>query len=65
MPRRKFVPPEKPHVVKKIYDENGRYLGCICDDYCKDTTPEEVQRILDRIGELWGDAIKRGAVTNT
>ena len=29
MARRKIEPPKMGNVVKKIYDENGRYLGCI------------------------------------
>lgn len=58
MARRKIEPPKMGNVVKKIYDESGRYLGCICDDYCRDKTPEEVQAILDRCGQIWGEAME-------
>lgn len=35
------------HVVRDFYIGNTHIQ--ICDDYCRDKTPEEVQAILDRI----------------
>jgi hypothetical protein len=34
-------------IVKDFYIENTRVV--ICDDYCRDKTPEDVNRILGRI----------------
>ena len=36
------------NVVKDFQIGNTRIK--ICDDYCRDTSPEEVQAILNRIG---------------
>lgn len=44
---RKVEPPQIGHIVKEWYDGNTRCI--ICDDYCRDKTPEEVQAILDHI----------------
>ncbi len=38
------------HVVEDFYQ--GHVHIRICDDYCRDKTPEEVQAILDRIAEI-------------
>lgn len=38
---------EKGHVVRDYYIGNTHVR--ICDDYCRDKTPEDVQEILDRI----------------
>ena len=46
------------------YDDNGKYIGCICDDMCRDTTPEQVEQILERCSEIFSNAIARGAVKN-
>lgn len=53
------------HVVKDFYIGNTHVR--ICDDYCRDKTPEEVQAILDRIakityGPLVQAMIERGEV---
>ena len=29
----------------------------ICDDYCRDTTPEQVEAILKHLGDLWLQAV--------
>jgi len=39
------------NVVKQFTLPSGTKVK-ICDDYCKDTTPEEVQQILKDIGKL-------------
>lgn len=50
--RRKKVlgPPPEGHVVKDFYIGNTHIK--ICDDSCRDKTPEQVQEILDRISKL-------------
>ena len=40
-------PPEIGNVVEDFYIGNTHVM--ICDDYCRDKTPEQVQEILDRI----------------
>lgn len=40
-------PPTIGHVVEDYYI--GRTHIRICDDYCRDQTPEQAQAILDRI----------------
>jgi len=48
------VKPEPGHVVEEFYI--GRTKVRICDDYCRDKTPEEVKKILDRITRIAQDA---------
>ena len=38
------------HVVKDYYI--GHTHVKICDDYCRDKTPEQVQQILDNIARI-------------
>jgi hypothetical protein len=40
-------PPKIGNVVEDYYVGTTHIV--ICDDYCKNTTPEEIQEILDRI----------------
>ncbi len=47
---RKVGPPKMGHIVKEWYDGNTHCI--ICDDYCRDTTPEEVEAILDHIADI-------------
>jgi hypothetical protein len=47
-------PPAEGHVVKDYMD--GRVHVRICDDYCRNKTPEEIQEILDRCSEIWSNA---------
>ncbi len=49
MPRRKIAPPEEGHVVMEF--KSGNTTLRICDDYCRDKTPEQVDAILDRIAK--------------
>ena len=46
--------PELGHVVEEFYI--GRTKVRNCDDYCRDKTPEEVEKILARITQLAQDA---------
>lgn len=39
------------NVVRQIILPSGA-KGNICDDYCRDKTPEEVQQILDSVAEI-------------
>lgn len=64
MARQRKQLPLTGHVVRRVYDENGKYIGCICDDMCRDTTPEQVEKIMERCSEIFSDAIARGAVKN-
>lgn len=48
-----ICPPEEGHVVKEYMD--GRVHVRICDDYCRNKTPEEIQAILDRCSEIWSN----------
>lgn len=47
---RKVEPPKMGHIVKEWYDGNTHCI--ICDDYCRDKTPEQVQEILDRCAAI-------------
>lgn len=47
---KKVEPPKVGHIVKEYYDGNTHII--ICDDYCRDKTPEDVEAILDRIAEI-------------
>jgi len=48
------------NVVKDFLIGNTRIK--ICDDYCRDTTPEAVQAILDRIADRTGEQLAMQAV---
>ncbi len=55
---RKVEPPKVGHIVKEWYDGNTHCI--ICDDYCRDKTPEDVEAILDRIAKLvYPDLLKQ------
>ena len=43
---RKTEPPQMGHIVKEWY--NGNTHCIICDDYCREKTPEQVREILAR-----------------
>ena len=47
-----------PHVVQEIYDEDGRLLAQICDNFVV-KTQEEVDGILKELGRLWSESIHR------
>lgn len=49
-----ICPPEEGHVVKDYMI--GSVHIKICDDYCRNKTPEEIQAILDRCSEIWTNA---------
>lgn len=47
---RKIEPPKVGHIVKEWYDGNTHCI--ICDDYCRDLTPEEKERRRERVSEV-------------
>ena len=49
------------NVVKDFQIGNTRIK--ICDDYCRDTSPEEVQAILDRIADRIQEQLAMQALT--
>ena len=53
---------ELGHVVEDFYIGNTHVR--ICDDACRDKTPEEVQAILDRIGHNAARAIIAAKMQN-
>ncbi len=66
MARKKYIPVE-PHIVERVYDENGNEIGWIADNFVTHDE-KEIQRILDEIGRIWGEACERQArevATNT
>jgi len=52
-----MIPFDEGHVVYEARFGNGR--GMICDDYCRDKTPEEVDAILKRIARRALEAFNR------
>ena len=57
---KKNMIPEEPHIVEYVYDENGRKIGAIADNYCV-KTKEEVDAILKRCGQIYGESLRRKA----
>lgn len=49
MKKQTLGPPAVGNVV--MTKQYGGTLVRFCDDYCRDKTPEDVQKILDRISE--------------
>ena len=49
-----------PHIVERFYDENGREIGWIADNFVV-KTQQEVDKILDELGKIWGDSCERKA----
>lgn len=47
-----------PHVVQEVYDDNGRLIGQICDNFVV-KTQAEVDGILKELGRLWAESISR------
>ena len=50
----------KPHIVERFYDENGREIGWIADNFVV-KTQQEVDKILEELGKIWGDSCDRKA----
>ena len=48
----------EPHIVQRVYDENGREIGWIADNFVVQTQ-QEVDRILDELGKIWGASCER------
>ncbi len=57
-PTPKEILETKPHIVEHIYNENGRELGWIADNFVVQTQ-QEVDEILDELGRIWGGACAR------
>lgn len=49
-----------PHIVERIYDENGREIMWIADNYVV-KTQEEVDEILKEVSKIWSRACARKA----
>lgn len=49
-----------PHIVERFYDENGRELGWIADNFVVQTQ-KEVDDILKELGKIWGESCARKA----
>ena len=52
MAKRGIKPRVEPHIVKTCYDENGRIIGYIADNFVEHD-PVKIQKILDDIAEIW------------
>ncbi len=52
--------PEEPHIVQVFYNDKGERIGAIADNYCV-KTKEEVDAILDRCGQIYGNSLRRKA----
>lgn len=50
-----------PHIVRRFYDENGKEIGWIADNYVV-KTQEEVDAILDAVSDIWSRACARRAM---
>lgn len=48
----------EPHIVERFYDENGREIGWIADNFVV-KTQQEVDKILEELGKIWGDSCAR------
>ena len=48
----------EPHIVERFYDENGREIGWIADNFVV-KTQQEVDKILEELGKIWGDSRAR------
>lgn len=49
-----------PNIVERFYDENGREIGWIADNFIVQSS-EEVDKILEEIGKIWGESCARKA----
>lgn len=49
-----------PHIVERYYDENGREIGWIADNFVV-KTQQEVDKILEELGKIWGESCDRKA----
>lgn len=45
----------KPHIVEHVYDENGKEIGWIADNFVVQTQ-KEVDDILKELGRIWGES---------
>ncbi len=50
----------KPHIVEYHYNEDGKEIGWIADNFVVQTQ-KEVDDILKELGKIWGDSCARKA----
>lgn len=50
----------KPHIVEHVYDESGKEIGWIADNFVVQTQ-KEVDDILKELGRIWGESCNRKA----
>ena len=53
---------ENPHIVREFMDGNTRIR--IADNYCKDTTPEQVDTSLENIKRIYMNSERRKAMNH-
>lgn len=53
-------PPDEPHIVQTVYDEDGRRIGAVADN-CTVKTKEEADELLGGIARLYGEQLRRKA----
>lgn len=44
------------HIVKVIDHGPGKGIDRIADNFCRNKTKEDVQKILDRCGQIWAES---------
>ena len=55
MAKRGIKPLLVPHIVKTLYNEQGKVIAYIADN-CVEHDPAKVQEHLDNIGKIWARA---------
>ncbi|MCH5204298.1 MAG: hypothetical protein J1F03_06090 [Oscillospiraceae bacterium] len=55
MAKRGIKPLLEPHIVKTVYDNNGKVIGYIADN-CVEHDSAKVQEYLDNIARIWAEA---------
>ncbi|MBD5128485.1 MAG: hypothetical protein HDT43_00950 [Ruminococcaceae bacterium] len=61
MAKRGIKPLDEPHIVQTCYDENGRVIGYIADNYVEHD-PAKIRKHLDNIARIWAEDEARKAV---
>lgn len=49
---------ESPHIVRELHGVDGALLGAIADNEIVNS-PEQTERILREIGDLYGETLRR------
>ena len=63
MAKRGIQPIPVPHIVQTCYDENGRIIGYIADNFVE-RDPAKIQEHLDNIARIWAEAEAQKAIEN-